>query len=240
MTAPRTILDTILQDAYTAGYAAPAFIIHSADQGLPAIQAAAAEGSPILLVLNAADFPASGWRAVCDSLTDAARAAYGENFAFALALQGVRDASLIPQAAAAGFALCAAADDSATDAIREAGMFPLRGCSMDCLGLANPGPDDVLAFAPGSLPELSDLVRATSMLPNVPLAVRPGPDVLASAEPADATFFPTREHPIRAAVRTGVCLVIFDADGAPTSEQVAEAARLTAAQGAARLMDHSS
>ena len=239
MTEPRTTLDAILQDAYTAGYAAPAFIIHGKDHGLAAIQAAAAEGSPLVLVLNASDFPASSWMDVCTSLAETARAAYGEDFAFGLALQGLDDASLIPQAAAAGFAICAAPEADVAKAVHEAGILALRECPLDSLDQTQAAPGDILAVAPGHMPELADLVRVTSILPNVPLALRPGPEALTAAEPAAPTFFPSREHPIRAAVRTGVCLVIFDADGAPTSEQVAEAVRLTAAQGAARLMERS-
>ncbi|TVM19932.1 hypothetical protein DPQ33_01520 [Oceanidesulfovibrio indonesiensis] len=238
MTESTTTLAAILQDAYTAGYAAPAFVIRSMEHGLSGIEAAASEGAPLVLVLNASDFPASSWKDVCTTLANSARAAYGEDFAFALALQGLDDSSLIPQASTAGFALCAAMDADA-GAIRDAGMHALRGSPLDCLAQSSATAGDIFAFEPGHMPELGDLVRATSLLPNIPLALRPDADALAPGEPAEATFFPGREHPIRAAVRTGVCLVIFEADGAPTPQLVAEAARLTAAQGAARLMERS-
>ncbi|TVM25488.1 hypothetical protein, partial [Oceanidesulfovibrio marinus] len=89
----------------------------------------------------------------------------------------------------------------------------------------------------GSMPELHDLAFDTSVLLCILLTLRPGQRRLEqAAEPADDTFFQGREHPMRAAVRTGVCLVLFDTDGGPPPAQVEEAVRITASQGAARFM----
>lgn len=242
MTDPRTLLGAILQDAYTAGYAAPAFAIRNTDDGLAAIQAVAAEGAPLALALDIADFPAESWNDVCAKLNESAKAAYGEDFALALLLQGLADPAQARRAAEAGFAMCfAAASGEISAAIIEAGMMALREFPLQAVGSDQPAPGEVLAVDTGSMPELHELVRATSVLPGVFLSLRPGQGLLEEAkEPAEATFFPGREHPLRAAVRTGVCLVIFDTDGGPTPAQVEEAVRLTASQGAARFMEHSS
>lgn len=242
MTDPRTLLAAILQDAYTAGYAAPAFAIRNTEDGLAAIQAAVADGAPLALVLNIADFPAERWSDVCAQLNESAHAAYGQDFALVLVLEGLADPAQAKQAAEVGFAMCfATASGDTSAAIVEAGMMALRELPLGAADRSLPAPNEVLAVDTGSMPELHDLVRVTSVLPGVFLTLRPGQSLLEQAEePADATFFPGREHPLRAAVRTGVCLVLFDTDGGPTPAQVEEAVRLTASQGAARFMEHSS
>ncbi len=245
---PLSRLAVILQDAYTAGYAAPCFVATSQQSGETIIAAAAAQASPVALSLTA---HTPDWAGLAKSLLASAAEA---DVTLALCLDDLMppgvlpDFALLDSAEQAGCSLvsldCRATGRApeVADRAREDGMLVecllapdqaqeaaecmrLTGC--DVMGLVPPP-----ACAP---PSVHEVVRLTNTVPGMPFCLR-----LASAEFCEErpeTFLPSAEPLLRSLSRTGVCMIRFDLGDELSPQLVETAIRQVGAAGAADYME---